>query len=297
MAEHDPTRKDKPIRERAHPEEPIPERVHREEPIRETRYSATPVEPAREYAYGRPVPAERHPYGIRIAWGGVWAGLLIGFGVLLLLGALGLAIGITAADTAGARGLGIGAAVWGLLTLLVALFIGGMVASRTGLVYDRTTSLVQGSLVWVMSVLILVFLGTAGITTGVGGMFDGFGAVARGVLVPELGQVTTGDVDTMVERLNDPATAEMVVGTTGMPRNEAERRLGEIAGRVDAARDNPELAAARAREGMEEIALAAQPQAARVSWMTFLALVVSLVAAAGGAIYGARRLEERLAIP
>jgi hypothetical protein len=287
MAEYDETPKDRPI-------EPVPEVSKR--PLPEGSYR--PVEPGAEhpYSHGQVDPVASRPYGIRIAWGGVWAGLLIGFGVLLLLGALGLAIGITAADAAGARELGIGAVIWGLLTLLIALFIGGMVASRTSLVYDRMTSMVQGSLVWVMSILILLYLTTAGLAMGVGAVFDAFGAAARGVIAPELGQVATGDVDRIVDRLQDPATVDIVVGTTGMPRDEAEERLDEIARRVEAARDDPEAAAAHAREGLGEMAAAAQPHAARATWVTFLALIVSLVAAIGGATYGARWMEERMAM-
>ena len=56
-------------------------------------------------------------------------------GVLLLLSTLGLAIGISTADIGAgrdlnAKGLGIGAGIWSGVSLLIALFIGGMIASR-----------------------------------------------------------------------------------------------------------------------------------------------------------------------
>ena len=99
----------------------------------------------------------------RLSWGGVWSGLLIGVGVLLLLSALGLAIGVTTADLgtgegAGAKGLGIGAGVWAMLSLLVALFVGGMIAARTGIVRDPFTAMLHGALVWVLALLGILYL-------------------------------------------------------------------------------------------------------------------------------------------
>ena len=57
-------------------------------------------------------------------------------GTLLLLTTLGLAIGITAlgdprtADGPTASGLGMGAGLWGPVTLLIASFLGGLVSTR-----------------------------------------------------------------------------------------------------------------------------------------------------------------------
>ena len=80
------------------------------------------------------------PVGPRVRWGGVMSGVILALGIVLLLTALGLAIGITAvgdprAATAGtATGLGIGAGFWAALTLLVAYFLGGLVST---MVTDR----------------------------------------------------------------------------------------------------------------------------------------------------------------
>ena len=59
----------------------------------------------------------------------------MGLGVLMLLSTLGLAIGISAADIgpgqgSDAKGFGIGAGIWARLSLLIALFLSGMIASR-----------------------------------------------------------------------------------------------------------------------------------------------------------------------
>ena len=107
--------------------------------------------------------------GVRVSWGGVWSGFLFGMGVLLLLSTLGLAIGISAADIGprqdlNASGLGTGAAIWSGVSLLIALFIGGMVATRVGMVFDRTAGMIQGALVWVLAILGIIYMAASGIS-------------------------------------------------------------------------------------------------------------------------------------
>ena len=171
---------------------------------------------------------------LRVSWSSVWSGALISLGAMLLLATLGLAIGVSAADreagTTTARALGTGAAIWAGLTLLVAVFVGGMIATRFGLIEDTPTSAVHGALVWVLSVVAVLYLATSGVSFGVNTLL--------GVAGPVM-----------------PAP-----GTTG---------AAGVAGAADAART--------------------------ASWATFAALVISLIAAIGGAIYGGRRTALRTA--
>src|SRR5215216_1788218 len=84
--------------------------------------------------------------GLRISWGGIWAGVLTVLGMLLFLATLGLAIGITAVDPsdADAQSIGMGAAIWSGVALLISLFVGGMAATRLGMVFDRATGAFEG---------------------------------------------------------------------------------------------------------------------------------------------------------
>lgn len=104
--------------------------------------------------------------GLRVSWGGVWGGVLVMMASLILLSALGVAVGVTAVDpdTAEPGQLAALAVVWGAASLLVSLFIGGMVATRIGMVYDRATGLFEGVLVWVVSVLLIVTFAGSGLT-------------------------------------------------------------------------------------------------------------------------------------
>ena len=91
--------------------------------------------------------------GVRVSWGGIWGGVLVALAVLILLTSLGVAIGVSAVDPSdtSARAVGIGAAVWAGVSLLVSLFIGGLVAARIGATHDRTTTTVAGMLVWIVT--------------------------------------------------------------------------------------------------------------------------------------------------
>lgn len=253
--------------------------------------------------------------GSRIAWGGVWSGLLVAVGVFLLLSVLGLAVGVSAADVGpgqdgNAKGLGIGAAVWSGVTLLIALFVGGMVATRTGMVYDRATGMIEGVLVWVLAIIMLIYLASSGIGMLTSGVFGALGGVTRGATSAvsssvNLGELASGNVDQITARLNDQKTVQLVAAATGMPQAEARATLSGIAQRVESARSDPAQATAEARRGVEELtakasarveraAAEAQPYASATMWSTLLALVLALAAAVAGAMTGRKQVANRL---
>jgi hypothetical protein len=68
--------------------------------------------------------------------GGVMSGFVVAIGTLMLLGATGLAVGTAAigdpraATDETAAGLGMGAGIWVFITLLVSVFLGGMVSTK-----------------------------------------------------------------------------------------------------------------------------------------------------------------------
>lgn len=253
--------------------------------------------------------------GSRIAWGGVWSGLLVALGVVLVLTVLGLAIGISATEMspgeeANTRGLGIGAAVWSGLTLVIALFLGGLVSTSTGMVYDRASGLIQGVLVWVLAVLLLIYMAASGVSMLAGGVFGALGGATRSAASAasagmDATELTAGDVDQITSRLRDPTTVQVVAAATGMTRAEAQSTLSAIAERVESVRDNPVQAAAEARKGAEDIAAkvaerakqaaaTAQPYASASMWSTLLALLLALGAAIGGAMMGRSRVANQL---
>jgi len=251
-------------------------------------------------------PSSNHQ-GLRVNWGSVWSGFLVAVGVFMLLTVLGLAIGISAADIgedANPGGLGIGAAIWSGLTLLVSLFIGGMVATRTGMVYGKAAGMVEGALIWVLFILTLVYMASSGIGMLSSGLFSALGGVTQGAAAAvknvDVTTLTSGDVSQITARLNDPGTVQTVAAATGMTQEEARKTLSGISQKVDAAKNDPAKAASEARNGMQEVmskagarveqaAVKAQPYASATLWSTLIAMILSLAAAVWGAMTGRKQ--------
>jgi len=255
-------------------------------------------------------PALLRAEGMKVSWGGIFGGVLVALGLLLLLAALGVAIGISAAQPGEteASTLGTGAGIWAGVSLLVALFVGGMVATRIGAISDGATGFFEGALVWVVSILLMGYFASSGVSMLAGGAFQMVGGAAQalgGAVQAQGGVDVSGSVDQIAQRLKDPKTAQQIASMTGMPQSEVQATLSETAQRVENNRDNPTQAAAEAKAGMaqlmdkakssgalEQKAEEVKPQATRAAWITFGALVLSLLAAVLGAMSGRRRPEE-----
>jgi hypothetical protein len=112
--------------------------------------------------------------GMKISWGGVFCGVLAGVGTLMLLSSLGVAVGISALNTRAPHhsAIGVGAAVWAGLTLLAALFVGGWASTRLSLLWERTTAVFEGAMVWVLSTILIVYLAAHGIALVANGTLD-----------------------------------------------------------------------------------------------------------------------------
>ena len=254
--------------------------------------------------------------GMKVSWGGIFAGVLVAMGVSMLLASLGVAIGISAVDPGEteAATLGIGAAIWGGLQLLIALFIGGMVATRVGAIIDRTTGFFEGVLVWVVSLILMAYLAGSGIASVASGAFNVLGGATRtfgAVIQTEPGAASVdvaGTIDEMLEQLRSPELVNQVASITGLSVNETRNTLNETATRVEASRNDPAQAAEEARRGIAALferarasgALVAQaeeiqPEAASTAWLTFLALLLSLGAAVCGAMFGRSRAAHAVA--
>ena len=256
--------------------------------------------------------------GMKVSWGGVFAGVLVAMGVSMLLAALGVAIGVTAIDPRATDPavIGIGAAIWGGLQLLLALFIGGMVATRVGAIIDRTTGFFEGVLLWVVSLILMAYLagsGIAAVASGAFGLLGGatqtFGAVIQTpetpVAAPSVDVV--GTVEEMAEQLRSPELVNRIASLTGLSVNETRNTLNDTATRVEANRNNPTQAAEETRRGiatlfdrargngaLEAQAEEVQPRAASTAWLTFVALLLSLAAAVAGAMFGRSKAADAI---
>ena len=128
-----------------------------------------------------PYPSLFGAEGMRVSWGGIFGGVLVAVGLLLLLAALGVAVGITAVDPAQTElsKLGAGAGIWAGVSLLAALFFGGFVSTRIGATHDASTGFFAGFLVWVVSLLLVAYLAASGVSSLAGGAFSLMGGAQQ----------------------------------------------------------------------------------------------------------------------
>lgn len=125
----------------------------------------------------------------RISRGAVFAGLIVSVMVSLILATLGMSIGLGAVnpmeESNPFSGLGMGAALWWVVSSLIALFCGGWVAARMAGIPKRFDGALHGVLAWgLVTLLTFYFLGTTigrlvgGVSSMVG---QGMAAVGKGV--------------------------------------------------------------------------------------------------------------------
>jgi hypothetical protein len=189
----------------------------------------------------------------RVNWPGVFAGLLTGVVLLVVLSALGVAIGVSAVNDLGA--LGIGAAIWAALTVLISAYMAGYTAVRAGnqglASRGQFTGLITGMLMTLaltlfLSNLVSGLLGTAGnligsVASGVGNAATAAGTAASnnpgtqnaassllGNLNPDtIGQII-GDASPELSAAQSTAAANVVSGIITRASNDIGSNLGNV---------------------------------------------------------------------
>ncbi len=151
----------------------------------------------------------------RVSWGAILGGAMTTVAVLFLLSVLGTAIGATILYKQGDTDISMGAAIWAILTLILALFSGGCVVSRCTAGETKEESVIYGVILW--------------------------GTIFTMLLALMATRVNVGFVGVMGETFN-PATASnqnVQVTTTTTVRTETAQRQAE-----DSARNSRMVSAA-----------------------------------------------------
>ena len=216
------------------------------------------------------------PAGPVVRWSGVFTGLFVSAGVLLLLSVLGVAVGVAAlpegpmaaADVASR--LGTGAAIWAGLSLLAGFFVAGLCSARATNHPDRAGALIQGMLVWVLGIVVIVAVLMSGVGAVVTSLVPGFGLLSRGAIVSG------------------------VATTTGASNDEAARALDDLRARIAPIRDDPARIGAEVQAFFDQLAerpkpqdaAAAQRPARQISWLVLGVLLLTLLVSIGGAVAG-----------
>lgn len=103
----------------------------------------------------------------RISWGAILAGAAVAIAIYALLMALGVAVGMSVSDEVNARTLGASAGVWGFISLLIALFVGGWVTTQVTTGESRTEAILYGVVLWATTSVLLIWITTNGAQAGI----------------------------------------------------------------------------------------------------------------------------------
>lgn len=106
----------------------------------------------------------------RVSWPAIAAGAMIATAVYFVLTLFGVALGLEVAGRSPSTPLGAGAAIYVILTLLVAMFFGGWATSRLAVGESKMEAVLYGVILWGTLFLGIVWLFSVGVRTGFGAM-------------------------------------------------------------------------------------------------------------------------------
>jgi hypothetical protein len=146
----------------------------------------TYVDRPNDYIGERTVPVVATNYHDQVRWGPIIAGLVIAMSTQLVLSALGVAIGASSIGDSGAPrteagGVGVGIGIWSIVSLLIALFVGGWTAARTSGRMNRNTALLNGAILWASTLALSAWLLSSGVSGAFGVAASNAGTVLNQV--------------------------------------------------------------------------------------------------------------------
>ena len=207
----------------------------------------------------------------RVSWGALFAGVVVAMATQVLLGALGLAIGLTAANQPDT--FGVGAGIWWLLSGILALFLGGWTAARLANKPRRVDGGLHGFATWGLATILSAWM----LTSAVGGILGGAWSA-----------VTTAATTTATATAARPDLADRagdLLRQAGVDPSQADA----FADRLRSEADSPQ-AQVEARRAAEE----AKDTASTAAWFLFGMLLLGAAAATLGGLKGVPDLVDEL---
>jgi hypothetical protein len=192
--------------------------------------------------------ALRQPFVYRVSWGALFAGFFFGFGIWMLLLALGAGIGLAAFDPRDLgqwQGLGIGFGIWGVVSGIVAMFLAGWLCSRLSTSETKPAGMLHGAALWGFMVVAGLWIATMAVASTAGAAARAAGGAAE------------------------------AAGQNPELQAQVQQRAGEVQQQLQGMRQ-------QAEQNKEEAASAAKKAGTTGSWAFFLYGVLTLAAAVVG---------------
>lgn len=151
----------------------------------------------------------------KVSWGAIFAGVVVALVVQVLLTLLGVGIGLATldpgtGDNPAASTFSIVAAIWYVVSGIIAAFAGGYIAARMSGKTVATTGALHGLTTWAFTTLLILYLLSTAVGSIVGGAFSGLSSVVGGV-----GQTVAQAAGPALEDVNPLEELESRVRATG----------------------------------------------------------------------------------
>lgn len=225
------------------------------------------------------------PVRSRISWGAILAGSVLALALYFLLTLLGGAIGLSVSDRFEGRNIGIGAAVYAIVVTAGCLFVGGFVAAQLTTGENKTEAAMYGLLVWAVVFAMLLWLMASGVRAGFNTMVGvATAGASAGNAVAQ--NTTQGDWEALAQR----------AGYTPQQITDFKQQVQRAPAEAKAAAQDP-ANQQKAQQTAQQAGEAAEEVATRVTWYTFLGVLVSMLAAAAGGLVGAGPTFRLFAVP
>jgi ABC-type multidrug transport system fused ATPase/permease subunit len=203
--------------------------------------------------------ALRQPLLNRVSWGALFAGFFFGFGIWMLLLALGAGIGFSSFDPSDLgqwQGLGIGVGIWGVISGIIAMFLAGWLTARLSVSESKVAGMLHGAALWGFMLVAGIWIAAMTVARTAGAAAQAVGGAAQ--------------------------TAGQAVAQNPSVQQEARQRSEQ-------ARQQAQELKQQAEQNKGEAAAAAKKAGFAGSWAFFLYGILTLAAAILGGRAGVPR--------
>ena len=217
----------------------------------------------------------------RVSWWAIGAGAMVSLAVYFLLTLLGLAIGLEMASRRPVDGLGMGAAIYSVFTLLLAMFLGGWATSRLAVGETKLEAVLYGVILWGVLFLGMFWLIGAGVRVG-------FGALVSGAVV-----INTDDpadaaspdaLNKLVDRYNSEVGGEKFISDltkAGVDEAQARKIQANLKEKFDTIHNDP---GSLIKD--PEVRQAGLVYSKQAAWYSLAGVAISMVAVILGSLIG-----------
>jgi len=242
------------------------------------------------------------PVRSRVSWGAIAAGAMVSVAVYFLLTLLGIAVGLEVSPSRNDVSLGTGAALWSILTLLLAMFLGGWATSRLAVGETKLEAILYGVILWGVLFIGMFWLFGVGVRIGFGAMM-GVASGATSVAADD-GQSAGSNAGVMAQlaqrynsNFSDPKFVEDLK-KLGVEEDVAKKVQSTVNQRIETLRNDPAALPGQLSNDpdVQQAGEDLRQGTRKAVWYSLLGIIVSMATVIVGSLIGSGDIPVPIAI-